>query len=113
MADARLAMTSVAPVGTTFQINTDGYLFGYSPKASVLSNGNYIVTWDNGNGTTAHFGHTLPVSAAIAGRVIGPNGAPVTGELTLLAASGSNDNFEDDIHASVASTSTGGFSVGW
>src|SRR5947209_5280847 len=99
-------MTSVAPVGTTFSIGQD--VTGYSPHAALLANGNYIVIWENGNGTTFRAGG----NQSIAGEIISASGAAVSSEFTILPAVGFNTDFENAIRTSVVNTSSG-FCVAW
>jgi hypothetical protein len=86
--------------GSEFLVNTTTTTNQDNSKVTVLTNGNFVVTWESSGGD----GNGLGVVA----RVFGPNGTPITGEIAVnTVTAGNQDN------RAITALAGGGFVVTW
>lgn len=98
---ALLALTCAGPeawagkVGSQFPVNTTPG--ASSPSVAALSNGDFVVTWDN------HVGNLI-----VYGQLYSAAGTRIGGEFQV-----STNNEQDQYTPSVAALSGGGFVIAW
>jgi hypothetical protein len=86
--------------GSEFLVNTTTTKNQDTSKVTVLTNGNFVVTWEASGGD----GNGLGVVA----RVFGPTGTPITGEIAVnTVTAGDQDN------RAITALAGGGFVVTW
>jgi hypothetical protein len=97
-------MATVTPVGSQFRVNTATFLDQDHQKMTTLTNGGFVVTWEDRSNTEG----SVPVSPAIKAQVYAAGGAPVGGEILVnTAISG------PQISPQITALEGGGFVVTW
>jgi Ca2+-binding RTX toxin-like protein len=99
-----MTMATVTPVGSQFRVNTATLAEQDHQKMTTLTNGGFVVTWEDRSNTEG----SLPGSPAIKAQVYAAGGAPVGGEILVnTAISG------PQISPQITALEGGGFVVTW
>jgi hypothetical protein len=92
-----------APVGSEFLVNTQTYLDQRAPTITGLTNGGFVVTWQDGSGIGGD-----AEAPSVKAQIFGATGAPVGSEFLVNTATAS-----DQYQPTITSLADGGFVVTW